>query len=146
LGPTTMSFAAPIRPSVLIVEDHAVTRELLTHVLHTGGFTVTAPSSGAQALLTLCEQREEIDWLVTGRHLPGLVCGWLLADEYHRHHPMRPVLIVSEAIAETDWPAVDAVLVPPSAPMRVLEALKALRVSESGSRRLAPAVGIRRVA
>jgi CheY-like chemotaxis protein len=146
LGPTTMSFAAPIRPTVLVVEDYAVTRELLAHVLHTGGFTVSAVSSGAQALLTLCEQRKRIDWLVTGLHLPGLVCGWLLADEYHRHHPMRPVLIVSEAIAETGWPAVDAIIVPPFAPMRVLESLKALRMSEPGFGRPASPARIRRAA
>jgi CheY-like chemotaxis protein len=136
----------PVRPSVLVVDEDAVTRELLSHVLQTGGFTVTAALSGAQALLFLCEQRDRIDWLVTKLHLPGLVCGWILADEYHHHHPVRPVLIVSEAMTGADGPAVDAVVVAPSAPMRVLETLKALRTTEPGFRRPASLTRIRRAA
>jgi CheY-like chemotaxis protein len=127
-----MSSASPLRPSVLVVEDDAVSRELLAHVFHMGGFDVVAASSGDRALLTLCEQRNQIDWLVTKLRLPGLVCGWLLTDEYHKYHPVRPALIVSEGVPEAHCPSVDAIFVPPSAPVRALEALKALRLAEKG--------------
>jgi hypothetical protein len=59
------------------------------------------------------------------------VDGWLLADEYHRHNPDRPVVLLSEEILKTEYPPVDAVFVPPHAPMRVLETLKRLASSET---------------
>jgi CheY-like chemotaxis protein len=112
--------------TVLIVENDPITRELLEGVLRTAGCQVLAVATGNAGLLSLCQQRAHIDWLVTRVSLPGLVDGWLLADEYHRHNPDRPVILLSEVISEAECPSVDAVLVPPHAPMRVLEVLKSL--------------------
>jgi CheY-like chemotaxis protein len=119
--------------TVLVVENDPITRELLEGILRTGGCQVLAVPTGNAGLLSLCQQRSQIDWLVTRVRLPGLVDGWLLADEYHRHHPDRPVIVLSEVIAEAECPSIDALFIPATAPMRVLEALKSL-VSDETSR------------
>ncbi|WP_201863437.1 response regulator [Microvirga soli] len=117
--------------TVLVVENDPITRELLENILHTAGCQVLAASTGNAGLLSLCQLQAQIGWLVTRVGLPGLVDGWLLADEYHRHNPDRPVVLLSEEILETDCPSVDAVFVPPHAPMMVLETLKGLALSET---------------
>jgi hypothetical protein len=58
------------------------------------------------------------------------VDGWRLADDTHRHNPGRPAILLSEVISEAEHTSVDSVFVPPHAPMRVLEALKGLVLSE----------------
>ncbi|MFL5156848.1 MAG: response regulator, partial [Microvirga sp.] len=82
-----MLSASRSRATVLVVEDDAITRELLAQLLQTSGFEVMASPNGERALLTLCQQGDEIDWLVSKVSLPGLVCGWILKDEYQSHHP-----------------------------------------------------------
>jgi CheY-like chemotaxis protein len=116
--------------TVLVVEDDNISREFLAQVLQMGGFDVIASSTGERALLTLCQQRDEIGWLVSKMNLPGLICGWLLTDEYHKHHPDRPALLVSQMMTTAKVPSAHAVFIPPDAPMRVLEVLKALRTPE----------------
>ncbi|RDI50385.1 CheY-like chemotaxis protein [Microvirga subterranea] len=117
-------------PTVLVVADDPITREVLETMLRNGGFGVLSVSSGEGALLLLCQLRERIDWLVTRVSLPGLVDAWLLADEYHQHQARRPVILLSEAIPEAECPSVDAVFVPPTAAWRVVEVLKGLCCSE----------------
>jgi CheY-like chemotaxis protein len=133
----------PASATVLVVEDDPVTRELLEGILQTGGFTVVAVPTGNTALLMLCQQFGQIDWLVTRINLPGLVDGWLLADEYHRHHAGRPVILLSEQLPEAECPSIDGLFVPPTALMRVLEVLKSLAWPEPV--RAAP-IGISRAA
>jgi CheY-like chemotaxis protein len=84
--------------TVLVVENNPITRELLGNILQTAGCRVLAVPTGNVGLLLLCQQQAQIDWLVTRVRLPGLVDGWLLADEYHRHNPDRPVVLLSEEI------------------------------------------------
>ncbi len=114
------------KATVLIVEDDAVTRELLAQLLQTGGFHVIVAPTGERGLLLLSQQGDEIDWLVSKVSLPGLVCGWILEDEYHQHHPDRPALLLSPA-SPADMPSAHAVFIQPAAPMRVLEVLQALK-------------------
>lgn len=117
--------------TVLVIENDPITRELLENILQAAGCRVLAVATGNAGLLSLCQQQAQIDWLVTRVRPPGLVDGWLLADEYHRHNPDRPVILISEEIPEADCPSVDAVFVPPHTPMRVLETLKGLALSET---------------
>ena len=131
-----MPSASRPRHTVLVVEDDGISRELIAQVLQTGGFDVIAASTGEQALLALCQQGDEIDWLVSKIKLPGLVCGWLLADEYHTHHPDRPTLLVSPALNTAKMPSAHAVFIPTATPMKVLELLKALRTPEAASVRI----------
>ena len=125
-----MLSACRSKATVLVVEDDEISRELLAQVLQTSGFDVIAASTGERALLTLCQQGDEIDWLVSKIKLPGLVCGWLLADEYHTHHPDRAALLVSPASNTTQMPSAHVILIPPATPMKVLEVLKAMRTPE----------------
>ncbi|MBJ6124199.1 response regulator [Microvirga splendida] len=124
-----MVSASRSKATVLVVDDDALTRELLTQLLCAGGFDVIAVPAGDRALLALCHLGEEIDWLVSKVSLPGLVCGWILADEYHEHHPNRPALLLSD-LDPAEKPSAHAVFIPPQAPMRVLEVLQALKSSE----------------
>jgi CheY-like chemotaxis protein len=124
-----MVSASRSKATVLVVDDDALARELLAQLLHAGGFDVIAVPAGDRALLILCQLGEEIDWLVSKVSLPGLVCGWILADEYHEHHPNRPALLLSD-LDPAEKPSANAVLIPPLVPMRVLEALQALKSPE----------------
>jgi CheY-like chemotaxis protein len=125
-----MLSASRSRATVLVVEDDAITRELLAQLLQTSGFEVMASPNGERALLTLCQQGDEIDWLVSKVSLPGLVCGWILKDEYQSHHPDRPVLLIAP-LDPAEIPSAHAVFVPPASPVRVLEVLQALRGPEA---------------
>jgi CheY-like chemotaxis protein len=124
-----MLSASQSKATVLVVDDDALTRELLAQLLQTTGFGVIATPSGERALLVLCHQGAEIDWLVSKASLPGLVCGWILADEFHEHHPDRPALLLS-SLDPADKPTANAVFIPPAAPMRILEVLQALKDPE----------------
>lgn len=124
-----MVSASRSKATVLVVDDDALTRELLAQLLQAGGYDVIATPTGDRALLILCQLGEEIDWLVSKVSLPGLICGWILADEYHEHHPDRPALLLSD-LDPAEKPSARAVLIPPLAPMRVLEALQAVRSPE----------------
>ena len=124
-----MLSASRSKATVLVVDDDALARELLAQMLQTGGFDVIAKATGEQALLILCQQGDEIDWLVSKVRLPGLVCGCILKDEYHEHHPGRPVLLIAPQNPTGPSPF-DAVFIPPSAPMRALEVLQALACPE----------------
>jgi CheY-like chemotaxis protein len=126
-----MLTASQPKATVLVVEDDAITRELLTQLLQTGGYKVLAVQTGERALLVLCQLGVEIDWLVSKARLPGLVCGSILADEYHEHHPGRPALLVSP-LNPIDVPSsATAIFLPDGAPLRVLEVLQALKKPES---------------
>ena len=85
---------------VLVVEDDPVARGRLVEALRVGGFDALAVPGGESALLTLCEQREGIAWLMTELRLPGLICGRVLADEYHRHRPDRPVVFLDAGVPD----------------------------------------------
>jgi CheY-like chemotaxis protein len=125
-----MLSASRSRARVLVVEDDAIARELLAQLLQMSGFEVMASPNGERALLTLCQHGNDIDWLVSKVSLPGLVCGWILKDEYQSHHPDRPVLLIS-ALDPAEIPSAHAVFVPPASPVRVLEVLQALRSPET---------------
>jgi CheY-like chemotaxis protein len=124
-----MVSASPSKATVLVVDDDALARELLAQLLQAGGYDVIATPTGDRALLVLCHQGEEIDWLVSKVSLPGLVCGWILADEYHEHHSNKPALLLSD-LDPAEKPSANAVFIPPLAPMRVLEVLQALKSPE----------------
>lgn len=119
------------KATVLAVEDDAVTRELLAHLLQSSGYDVIAVPTGECALLVLCQLAVEIDWLVSKASLPGLVCGSILADEYHEHHPSRPVLLVSSRNRFEAPSSATTIVISQGTPMRVLEVLQALKNPES---------------
>lgn len=64
-------------PSVLVVENHAATRELLATLLDDAGYAVLTASDGRAALLTLAQHRP--DAVLTDLHMPLLDGDGLLA-------------------------------------------------------------------
>jgi hypothetical protein len=45
----------------------------------------------------LRDWQHPIDWLYTRADLPGLIDGWILADEYHDGHPNRAAVIATSS-------------------------------------------------
>jgi len=127
-----MNLSQQCRAKVLVVDHDAANRERLATLLRASTFKVLVAPAGESALLTLCEQRDEIDWLVTKLALPGLVCGRLLADEYHRHQPARPVLFLLDAALDGQRAAMGAVVIPSNVPSRAVQAIKVLAMAEAG--------------
>lgn len=125
-----MLSASQSKVTVLVVDDDAIARGLLAQFLQMSGFEVIAAPNGERALLKLCQQGEEIDWLVSKVSLPGLVCGRILQDEYRRLHPDRPALLIA-ALDPSQRQSAHTVFVPPASPVRVLEILQALRTANA---------------
>src|SRR5689334_16628100 len=80
------------RQCVLVVDDDPETRKSVGEALERAGFGPTLAATGEQGLVLLREWPRRIGWLYTKAELPGLVDGWILAEEFHQAHPSRPVL------------------------------------------------------
>jgi len=124
-----MTDKAVNRQRVLVVEDDAKTRERVGEALAQAGFGPTLAGTGEQGLLLLREWPRLIDWLYTKNELPGLVDGWILADELHQAHPFRPVVYGVPANGKRLARGKDIVLETPVPPMKVAEGL--LRLSQN---------------
>ena len=116
------------RQRVLVVDDDAATRASTADALKRAGFEPKTAGTGERALLILRQWPRHIDWLVTKPDLPGLVDGWMLADEFHQTHPGRPVLLASR---DADRPSqTHVIVVAPASPATVVEALQRLTPSD----------------
>ena len=127
-----MSMAQSSRSKILVIQGDPVTREILLQLLRMAGFDVLLAATGEQALVLLRKHRSDIGWLLTDIEMPGLVCGAVLADEFHSSHPSRPVVFTSahagQSLTET---AQAVVLLQSVSPLHVLEPLKALRCASA---------------
>lgn len=88
-------------PSIMIVEDEDLLRELLTEVFSEMGVTVSAVAT-ADAGLTAFEQNTGFDLLVTDVRTPGRMNGWELAAAVYSQWPDVPIIITSGYSAEHD--------------------------------------------
>lgn len=79
-------------PTVLVVEDEAIVRDLLVTELQDVGYRVVSVDTGEKALAILQDRKQDIDWLFTDIRLPGFIDGWRVADEFRLTHPFRPVI------------------------------------------------------
>ena len=117
---------------ILVVDDEKVARDLLVTFLQTAGFEVLTVSSGEQALFMLRQERDRIDWLFAGTKLSGLVCGWILADEFRTIHPDRPTLLAGDVRHPVT--ATDAIVfAKPVSPAEVAATLNRLRGTDGYS-------------
>jgi CheY-like chemotaxis protein len=82
--------AAP--PTILVVEDEPIVRDLLVTELEHVGYQVVPVDTGEKALAILQDRKQDIDWLFTDIRLPGIIDGWRVADEFRLTHPFRPVV------------------------------------------------------
>jgi CheY-like chemotaxis protein len=78
---------------ILIVDTNPLFLERLALDLRARNFDVVAAGSGVQAFHVLRDWDHPVDWLFSRATLPGLIDGWILADEYHDSHPARAAVI-----------------------------------------------------
>jgi CheY-like chemotaxis protein len=82
---------------ILVVENEPIAREILADLLKMAGYDVLSTHNGEQALLTLLQERGRIDCLFTAVELPGLVDGWMLAEEFRIADVARPVVFATRS-------------------------------------------------
>jgi DNA-binding NarL/FixJ family response regulator len=119
----------------LVVDDHALVREGLRHVLESLDDRVTVlEARNATEAYALVEQHADLDLVLLDLKLPG-VDGYAAMEELHRRDNALPVVILS---GSEDTPSVVAALkrhavgfIPKSSPREVM--LQALRLVLSGS-------------
>ena len=128
-----MSKKAVSGERVLVVDDDPETRESVGEALERAGFAPTLAATGEQGLVLLREWPRRIGWLYTKAELPGLVDGWILAEEFHQAHPSRPVLYRVPRHAKRQSYEGGIALTTPVSPRRVAEVLLSLRQSEGMS-------------
>lgn len=76
-------------PTILVVEDEWLVRDVVARELEDAGYTVLESDSAERALEVLRER--EVDLLFTDIRLPG-IDGWSLAEEARILRPDLPVI------------------------------------------------------
>lgn len=92
----TQSDGPPV--TVLVVEDEADQRQLITLYLQRAGCTVLAAENAELALT--CIDATSLDLAVVDLRLPGM-SGWALIEELQRRHPQVPIAVTSVLDADT---------------------------------------------
>jgi CheY-like chemotaxis protein len=113
--------STPEHKRILVVDDNHIVRETLAQRLRAAGYQVATAETGERAFLALRDWSRPVDWLYTRANLPGLVDGWILADEYHASYAGRAAIIgASESRVSRQG---DIILKHPT-PMAVLDTLR----------------------
>jgi CheY-like chemotaxis protein len=81
-------------PTILVVDDEQVDRELIRHILHREGCTVLEASNYSQAVETFLQNQDKIDMLLVDVALPG-TNGCELAKHLSSLRPDLAILLVS---------------------------------------------------
>jgi DNA-binding NarL/FixJ family response regulator len=118
----------------LVIDDHALVREGLRHLLESLDDGVTVLEAGnAAAAYALVEQHADLDLVLLDLKLPG-VGGYAAMQELHRRHNTLPVVILSSSEdSETVVAALKmhaAGFIPKSSPREVM--VQALRLVLAG--------------
>jgi CheY-like chemotaxis protein len=109
---------------VLVVENEPIAREILSDLLKMAGYDVLSAPTGEHALLLLVQERGRIDCLFTALELPGLVDGWMLADEFRVVDAALPVVFATTSrAAKTRRLQRAAFVAYPVLPPKVVEAM-----------------------
>jgi CheY-like chemotaxis protein len=80
---------------ILLVDTNPLFLERLAQELRARHFDVVATGSGEQAFHVLRDWTHPVEWLFSRATMPGLIDGWILADEYHDSHPTRAAVIAA---------------------------------------------------
>lgn len=86
--------------TVLVVDDHAHAREVISRLLEAEGYSVVIASNGGEAIKTL-EDHDGIGAVVTDVTMPDMT-GVELAYYVRDHYPTLPIAIVSGDIGELE--------------------------------------------
>jgi CheY-like chemotaxis protein len=81
-------------PTILVVDDDRLIRQMVSMVLAQEGFRVLTAESGAQAIEIWAATHGEIDLLITDVRMPGMD-GRALANRILAERPDLPVLLMS---------------------------------------------------
>ncbi|WP_322883792.1 hypothetical protein [Microvirga lotononidis] len=84
-----------IEECILIVDSNPDFCERLAQECRVANYTVLTAHTGERALLILTHRQHRIGWLYCRAALPGLIDGWILADQYHDVYPSRPVIVAA---------------------------------------------------
>jgi two-component system, cell cycle sensor histidine kinase and response regulator CckA len=87
--------------TVLVVDDHDLTRQTIARMLEAGGFAVVQASSGREALDRLATDRDNIDIVLSDVTMPGMT-GIDLSYQIRELYPAMPVAIVSGDVSELE--------------------------------------------
>ena len=122
--------------TVLLVEDEASVRNLVTRFLGLNGFTVLAAAQGREALAIWAERKSEIDLLLTDMVMPGEWSGRELAAHFRLERPALKVLFTSGYSVDTFDAAVTSgeeihFVQKPYRPEQLLSAVRALLADEA---------------
>ena len=77
---------------ILLVEDDALIRLLLSEELADAGFEVQEASNGSQAAELIRQPPGEYTLLITDIHMPGELTGMQVARLMRDHHPGMPII------------------------------------------------------
>jgi DNA-binding NtrC family response regulator len=78
---------------ILIVDSNRASCERLAQEFRAADYDVVTADTGERAFLILRDWHYQVGWLYTRASLPGLIDGWILADQYHDAHPTRAAVI-----------------------------------------------------
>ncbi|QRM32448.1 response regulator [Microvirga sp. VF16] len=115
---------------ILVVDANPLFLERLARELRARNFDVVATESGTQAFHLLRDWRRPIDWLFSRAILPGLIDGWILADEYHDSHPHRAVVI---AASQAKVSAQGHIILKDPSPTAVLATMRGIMAQSQSS-------------
>jgi PAS domain S-box-containing protein len=87
--------------TILVTEDQAPVRNLLSHILSRLGYQVIEAESGAAALEIWPACRDRVDLLLTDIIMPGGINGWELADRLTADKPGLKIICTSGYSPET---------------------------------------------
>lgn len=88
---------------ILVVEDDAIVRMLITDVLETLGYAVLEAGDGEAALEILHDSSQALALMMTDIGLPGMD-GRALADKAREARPLLPILFASGYTENTQVP------------------------------------------
>jgi CheY-like chemotaxis protein len=115
---------------ILIVDPNPLFLERLARELRARNFDVVATASSMQAFHILRDWGRPIDWLFSRATLPGLIDGWILADEYHDSHPNRAAVI---AAPQAKVSAQGHIVLKDPSPAAVLDTLRGITAQHHAS-------------
>lgn len=117
-------------PQILIVDDEAAIREMMTLFLEFEGYEVGVAESGPQALRLLAER----DWslVITDRLMPGMD-GEELASAIRKVNARIPIILTTGEAPDDDGFPFDAVVLKPFASKALFAAIESALGACSGT-------------
>ena len=125
------SFAASPGPTILVVEDDPLVRNMIVWELQDAGYVVIEATTGEAALALLREGR--VDLLFTDIRLSEGLDGWSVAEAARSLYPGLPVIYATGYTVEQPRVVPDGVFLhKPYRPSAVIRAAKSLGITPAG--------------